>query len=197
MTDGASSTTPAKRRNWWKVGFFLMLVLFEGAREWAVIASAEKAQPIAMKHIFRYQGFVSAKGRWLRSDGGSPIVPGTVTIECVAEQRQCIEASVSSSGKDFYAPEIDRFDATFSDQGVQYVNDRPDCATYSVNIDTKAERAIATRIRKPNPSNAMCANLEPRIAMELGGGFIPGVHPTEGHFVPLLDLLIGVFKLFD
>ena len=66
----------------------------------------------------------------------------------------------------FFPPELDWFDATFSPEGVSYTNDHPDCALYSVRIDTKTERAFATRERKHNPSNEMCAKMEKRIAME-------------------------------
>ncbi len=187
----------AKSQNWWKVAFFVALIAFELAREVAVLAAAREAQPNTLKSIFSTDSFVTARGSWVRSDGGSPIVPSTVTIECRNEIKQCVEASATAREGYFYAPELAWFDATFTPEGVSYINDNPDCSRYFVRIDTRTERAFATRDRKANPLNDMCTKMEKRVAMELGDGDPVKRNVLDEHFVPILQGLIGVLKLFD
>lgn len=180
--------TPARRqRNWWKMAFFVMLLMFELAREWAVIASAEVAQPNAPASLFSYSGYTIAEGRWRRLDGGSPIVPSTVAIDCRREHGRCIEATTTISDRYVYAPKLDWFDATFSQDAITYENDVPDCARYSVRLDLKLKKVFAVRERKDNPSNPTCAKLEPQIEMHLSDGHEGDRNPLEGHFVPLFS----------
>jgi len=199
MTDTIALKPPRKRRNWWKIGFFVMLIAFELAREVAVIGSDQQAQPNASKLVFTFDNgrYITASGRWKRSDGGDRLQPGTVTIECRRDRGQCVEAMVNSIDTSYFAPTLDWFDATFTDRGVRYVNDNAACARYEVVIDTVQKRAFATRERKPNPANPMCKNLEDRIAMELGDGFEPVSDSLKGHSAPLFQIIIGVFKAFD
>lgn len=201
MATQANEVTAAralKPRNWWKAGFFVMLIAFELARELAVVNAAQEAVPAVGKYISAYGNVVTATGSWHRSDGGSPIVAGAAKIECFRETNLCIEAQVTANDEYFQAPSIDIFPAKFSGTSVSYTNDNPDCARYSVLIDAKTERAIATRDGKENPKNEFCKKLEKRVAMELGSSWDrPRNDPTTEHFVPLLRLLFGVFKLFD
>ncbi|MBB5709447.1 hypothetical protein [Sphingomonas xinjiangensis] len=192
-----SELQPGNRRNWWKVAFFIAVILLEFTREFAVLNNAEGAQPSAMKTIFKLRDTVIASGRWLRSDGGDQLTPGLVKIECRQETRQCVEASVSANDKYFHAPDLNWFDAEFSPAGVSYVNDNAECARYSVTIDLKQDRAYATRVRKPSPSNPLCANLEPKIAMELGDGYVRNDDPLKGHFVPFLQVVVAIFKVLS
>lgn len=198
MSVGTEFAAERKRRwNWWKVAFFIALIAFELAREFAVIANDQAAQPNTSKSIFGNENYIAARGSWLRSDGGSPIIPGAVTIECRKETGQCVEASVSAGEVYFYAPELDWFDAKFTPEGVTYLNDNPDCARYTVRIDTVTDRAFATRDRKANPLNDMCVNMEKRVAMELGDGGPRKFDASGEHFVPLISALVGALDLFD
>jgi hypothetical protein len=197
MSDEGRALGRRRSWNWWKIGFFVMLIVFELTREFAVLAATERAQPSALKTIFGHDGYVVARGRWLRSDGGSQIVPGTVTIECRRETGQCVEASVSTIDKSFLPPELDWFDATFTPDSVSYVNDNPACARYAVRIDLAQERAFATRDRKANPTNEMCAKMEERVAMELGDGYVSDPEPFKGHFVPLIQLVVASLHTFS
>lgn len=198
VTDQVITKPEAKRRNWWKVGFFVMLIAFELARELVVVNAAEGAIPSAGKYVSTYGNLLTATGSWQRSDGGSPIVSSTVKIDCFRDTSLCIEAQTTSNEKYFHVPSIDIFPATFSGTSVSYTNDNPDCARYSVLIDAKTERAIATRERKENPKNDFCKKLEKRIAMELGSSWDrPSTDPTKEHFVPLLQLVLSLVKLFD
>lgn len=89
--------------------------------------------------------------------------------------------------KFIYAPTIDRFDASFESDAVTYENDIPDCATYSVRIDFKLNKVMAVRVRKDNPKNPNCANLEARVETQLGDGY-ESIDPAKGHFVPIFSL---------
>ena len=65
---------PKKRWNWWKYGCIAALVLFEGAREIAVLAASEPAQPSVLKSVANYGGYVTAQGRWWRVELASTLV---------------------------------------------------------------------------------------------------------------------------
>lgn len=183
-----------RRRNWWKIGFFLMLVLFEFAREWAVLASFPEPKIATNAYVGSYGGFTTAKGRWVRLDGGGSMVPSAVNIECSQERGECLEVVANMMDGYLGSPEVDRFDATFGSDAVSYENDNPDCAKYRVRIDLKLKKVIAVRERKDNPKNEMCAKLEPRIEMTLGDGYQRNEDPTAGHFVPLIDALGFVLR---
>lgn len=196
MTDTVvADPKPRRRWNWWKIAFFVLLVVFEITREVAVLASDQRAEPSAIKTIYSNDGYVTARGRWIRSDGGSPIMAGVVSIECRRETGQCLEASVTSNKQYYSPPELDWFDAKFTIDGVSYVNDNPECARYAVRIDTAQKRVFATRDRKSSPTNSRCQKMEERVAMELGDGYVRDPDPFKGHFVPLLSLLVGSLKL--
>lgn len=128
-----------RRRRWngWKIAFFVVLILFELAREVAVLEGAQGAVPNGTAIVFSYEGSATAKGRWSRIDGGGRLMPAVVTIDCRKELGRCVEASTMISDKYVYAPELDWFDATFGDDAISYENDIPNCARYSVRIDLK------------------------------------------------------------
>ena len=194
-SDTSDGISAKRQRNWWKVAFFVALFAFELAREFAVLASAEVAEPNATLQVFGGEGFATARGRWTRSDGGDPLVRATVNIECYRDRGECIEASTMMRGIYVYAPEIDRFAASFTDGAVTYENDIPDCAKYSVRIDLRMERVFAVRERKENPTNPNCAQLERRIDMQLSDSY-QSSDPLEGHFVPLFYVISKVVSIF-
>jgi hypothetical protein len=157
-----------------------------------VLESAQGAQPNTSAQLFSYGGYVRAQGCWKRIGGGGALVPGTVTIECQQATGRCLEASVTVGEQTFYAPEIDWFDARFTQDAVSYENDRPDCARYSVRLDLKMQKVFAVRERKENPSNASCANLERRIEMKLGAGFESSLTAFDEHFVPIIGTIVSL-----
>ena len=59
MTGEQSVSSDKKRvsRNWWKVAFFVSLVVFEVTREYAVVASSTAAQPNTMANLFRLRTY--------------------------------------------------------------------------------------------------------------------------------------------
>lgn len=172
-------------RNWWKIGFFVMLFLFEAAREWAVAVSSEPPKISTSLFVNRVNTLVSATGRWKRIDDGSKLIPGSVRITCWQNEARCYETGYNVLNGYAGTPSLDIFDATFSDEAVTYSNDVPDCARYSVRIDLELEKVFATRVRKDNPDNPNCSALEKRVEMTLGDGFEYD-DPFEKHFLPLL-----------
>lgn len=188
MSDGADP--PRKRsRNWWKYAFFLTLVAFELTREVAVLATTGGAVPNTRASVFSMDGYVSAQGTWVRTDGGERLVPVTTTIQCTRESGQCLEANTRIMDDDVFAPELDTFAATFTPEAVTYENSRPDCARYTVRIDLRLEQAFAVRERQDNPTNPDCRMLERRITMQLGNGYETYRPTIDGHFVPIIWLL--------
>lgn len=180
--------------NWWKIAFFVALLAFEVARELLVISHGPHAHPTMNSVIFGNERFASASGTWRRTDGGGDLVPASVKIDCFADQGRCVEASAMILDDSVLAPEMDWFDASFSDGLVTYANNMPDCASYIVRIDTKLEKVTALRERKDNPKNPNCSKLERRIGMELVEGGPREKDPLEGHFVPVFQLLAAIFS---
>lgn len=194
MTGFDQPAESKRKRNGWKIAFLVMLILFEIAREWAVIVSFQAAQPNATAHVFSSEGYTVAQGRWKRIDGGSPIVPSIVTIDCRRELGKCVEATTTMSELYVYAPQLDWFDATFAADAVTYENDVPECARYSVRIDLKLSKAFAVRERKSAPANPECAKLEPRVEMQMADGYDSAKNPADGHLVPVFAAIRAVMN---
>lgn len=191
-----------KRRNWWKYAFFVMLFLFEGAREVVVLESDTKAKPNVqeLQWVFGPAGFriINAEGMWQRVDGGEKLAPSTVHIECNEERKECLEVTASMIGDSVFVPDLMRFHATFAPDVVSYENDFPACAKYQVRVDLRLKKVFAVREKKVVPKNqaALCNTLlEDRIAMQLAASGYE--QPSlNGHFVPLFSALVYVSKLF-
>lgn len=184
-----------RRWNWWKVGFFVLLVLFEGAREIAVLEANAPAEVATLASVVGTDGYVVANGRWNRIDGGSQLAPTSVRIECRKEEARCYEVSYNINGQYAGSPELAMFPATWGIDQVSYENDDAACARYSVRIDQKIEKVFALRERKDNPSMAGfdCSKLERRVEMTLTNGYEPHDDVWKGHFVPILSTLVAVF----
>ena len=120
------------------------------------------------------------------------LVPTVVTIECERVTGSNLEASANRTDRYVYAPELDKFDASFAADSVTYGNNVPDCARYSVRIDLKMEKVFAVRERKSNLGNPRCSSLEPRVEMQLSDGYDLGNDPLEGPFVPILRILASL-----
>jgi hypothetical protein len=183
-------------RNWWKVGFFVMLFLFEFAREWAVLSTYAPPKFSVSKHIGRVETLVSATGRWRRTDGGSALIPGAVRITCWEDRGVCHEISYNIFNGYAGTPDMSTFEAKFTGDRVTYENDVPACARYQVTIDLNVERAFALRERKSDTVDSGCRSLERRVEMELGDGWDTN-SPTKGHFVPLFSIVRAGFEFFD
>lgn len=193
-SDLNDSSKPAVKRNWWKLGFFVCLVLFELVREFAVVAGATGARPSVMALLYSSDGYVRAQGSWKRIDGGDQLIPTVVTIECDRQTGVCLEVSANINDNYVSAPEIDRFNATFADNSVTYENDNPDCARYAVRMDLVMKKVFSVRERKENRKNPNCKLLESRIEMQLSDGLDLQRDPLKGHFVPMLQLLSYIAK---
>lgn len=181
------------RFNWWMLAFLVSLLAFEIMRELLVIATNEpKVGDNLVIHGNDSLGYASARGQWVRSDGGSPILPGTVTIDCFKQENMCIEASSTYMPNSRSAPIfVETFKPTeFDASGVTYENDEPGCAKYTVRIDLAQKRVLATRTRKANSSMPNCAKLEERVAMELGSGFDQiNSNWMSNHFLPVFNTI--------
>jgi hypothetical protein len=96
------------------------------------------------------------------------------------------------------APDITNYDATFTPDGITYENDFPICVHYSTRIDLKLNKVFAVRERKQGvkgPGTDACSKLEDRLEMQLGDGFDPARDKID-HIVPLMQIVIGVLKIF-
>lgn len=68
MPESAESKSWLKRRNWWKIGFFVMLVAFEFMREIAVLSANSPPAISGNAFVSELGPFVMARGRWVRLD---------------------------------------------------------------------------------------------------------------------------------
>ena len=186
---------PAKR-NWWKLAFFVMLVLFEIAREIAVLASAQVAKPSSFSFVSNFGDYVSATGTWKRIDGGERLLPVTVSIECQENTGKCIEAYTSMIQNTVFAPDISTFDAKFTPDMVTYENNLPTCVKYLVRIDRKIEKAFSVRELKDGTNKTDCPKMEKRIEMQISNGLDKSEPIIQDHFVPIIDTISYFAKLF-
>lgn len=83
-------------------------------------------------------------------------------------------------------PDVSTYSATFTPEAINYQNDDPQCARYSVRVDLKLKKVFALRERKDMPDNEMCRQLERRVEMTLGKGYQPNAKPFGDHWVPLM-----------
>ncbi|WP_448661730.1 hypothetical protein ACG3SL_13760 [Sphingomonas sp. CJ20] len=195
MTDGITKKIRFYQRwNWWKVGFFVMLVLFEFAREIAVLGVATKAQPNVAASVTSFQGYTVAKGRWTRVDGGGALMPATVTIQCVRERSECVEAAVRVLGTYVSAPDVNIYPATFTKDSISYESAHHLCVTYSTRIDLKLQKVFAVRDKKANATEPLCRPTEARVEMQLGNGFDADREPLKSHFVPLISAFAAILN---
>lgn len=173
---------------------FFILALFEFTREIAVLASDPEPKIAILAYVGSTHGYTSAKGRWIRINGGGKIVPGATSITCNETEGRCIEATASVFNGYVSEPTIDAFNATFGPDAIVYKNDDPRCARYDVRIDLRLKKVFAVRERKSNPKNEMCQKLEQRIEMTLDDGYQRNDEPLGDHFVPVIRLFGWLFR---
>lgn len=195
METAAANKSWWQRRNWWKIGFFVLLFIFEFTREIAVLVSNDQSRIAVSANVFSVGGYTTASGQWVRTDGGERLLPTSVLIECNEDRAECLEVTTHMLTGSIGTPVIDRFKAEFAPGVVRYENENPDCARYSVRIDLDLEKVIALRERKPNSQNVNCQILEQRVEMALGNSYDNLEDPLEGHFVPLIGAIAGLSKM--
>jgi hypothetical protein len=179
-----------KLLNWWKVAFFVMLLVFEVTREIVVIQNAVPVQPNVKVSLFDATDFTSVSGIWKRTDGGSELLPVLVTIQCRSADKFCTESTVNYDKQYVFPPELTRLDAEFQPDMITYVNDTPLCVQYITRLDLKLKKVSMVRQAKPSVGK-MCKGNEERIEATLADGFVPAEYYTKGHFLPILS----AFKL--
>lgn len=190
----ADAVTPRGQR-WWKIGFFVLLFVFEFTREVAVMNAYQTPQLAVLKLVKHYGQFVMAEGRWIRSDrGGDRLIPLMAVIRCDRETSKCEETTVNTHDNYVNTPDTSRYEATFTPDMVSYVNDDADCVRYTTRIDLKMENASQMRERKPS-TNPQCAIMEKRMEMRLDDGYQheDSKVALKGHFLPIIQALIALF----
>jgi len=177
--------------NWWKIGFFVMLFLFEGAREVAVASAYAPPKIANLPSVARTGTLVRAEGSWKRINEGSALLPGAVAITCWQDEGKCYETSYLYIGGYSGMPNLDVYDAKFTDNAVTYGEAESSCVHYAVRIDLDLKRVFATRERTGDAKDPACSNLEPRIEMTFADGSEP-YFPAKEHFLPIMSAL-GLF----
>lgn len=184
-----------QRRNWWKIGFFVMVIAFEFTREVAVLSINASTSIIGNAWVDDTDRYVFARGKWTRLDKDEDLVPASVSIECDKALKECMEASVMILDNAVGTPSVSRFPASFEQDVVSYENNAPACVTYSTRIDLKLKRVFSVRQQKEGPKGELCQGNEERIEMVLGDGWRTKEDPLEGRFLPIMSLLATIAKL--
>lgn len=184
-----------QRRNWWKIGFFAMLVAFEFTREVAVLSINSPTTIIGNAWVSETERYVFARGKWTWLDKEEDLVPASISIECDKALRECMEASVMILDNAVGTPNVSRFPASFDQNSVIYENSTAACVTYSTRIDLKLKRVFAVRQQKQDAEGELCEGTEDRIEMTLGDGWRNKKDPLEGHFLPIMSLLAAFAKV--
>lgn len=195
--DSGTEMIASKHLNWWKVAFFMALLAFELARESAVLASAEEPTLSGTYQVSNSMGIVTARGRWKRTDGGDPLVPSLVNIDCREDTGRCVEASTTVWDNHVNMPDLDYYAAKFTPAAVLFESNLPTCVKYSIRIDLKLKKVFALRERKMDITDPYCNTIERRIEMQLAEPSEPNAKPSKGHFVPLLDMIVGLVAMID
>jgi hypothetical protein len=198
--DDQTTTNRAKGRKFLIVLLVVALVAFEVMRELYVLEVNRPVQLMGPSlQVYGDSDFAQAEGVWRRSDGGSPIMPGTVVIECFRKWGSCIEVNNT------YMPGIPLLDSLmevqpiseFSDRAVAY-EQSAECVDYQVRIDLAQKRVIATRDKKPNLPKGTCDALEDRVVMEMVSGDSPVERVdatwTKNHFLPIYRALLPLLR---
>lgn len=198
MTDAIVRPSWWRRWNWWKIGFFVLLVLSEGAREIIVLEAHAPAEVSTMASVMSFADRTIARGRWNRLDDGDALMPSSVLIDCRREEARCYEVSYSVNGNYAGSPDLSIYPARWGDDQISYENADPVCVRYSVRIDLKLEKVLAVRERKAKPDPAMagmmdCSKIEPRMEITLTNGYLPLPNVGKGHFLPMFSLFMLVF----
>ena len=184
-----------KRRNWWKIGFFVLLFVFEVSREIIVIQADASAKPSVSFHLFRFRDFTSAEGVWKRTDNGGKMSSAIIKVECNQSQGSCTMVDVQMNELWVSPPNISRFDAKFTPDSITFDDDSAECVTLKFRIDLTLKKVNAIREQKPNtPDNELCGKIEKRIDLTLANPDYSD-SPTDKHFLPILSVLAAILKL--
>jgi hypothetical protein len=175
----------------WKVAFFATLAVFEITRELLVVQTNQPPTFAVMKSVSTTGDFTAAEGQWVRTDGGTKLVPSVTRIECNRAERTCREIGVNAITTSVGPPDTEVFPAAFRDNFIEYTKDY-DCVRYLVRIDTRLERVEEVRERKRS-ENTLCNGLEQRIESRLDDSWNADEEPLKGHFVPILAAFRALF----
>jgi hypothetical protein len=182
--------------NWWKPAFIVTLIAFEITREIAVLNAEGLQVAIGVENIYRDQGggYIRADGLWQRTDGGDRLVAMPTTILCDRTlELECTVASSMVSSGYVHIPRLDRLDATFTETGVEWLEDSPLCYTNFVRIDAVKNLVTATRKSKRS-KDPLCKGTEDLIQSKLGGYDLAAEEAKrDEHFLPVLRMVATIF----
>lgn len=185
--------------NWWKIGFFVMLFVFEVTREIAVQAG-DPYPGVPFNDVSQLSdgSVVTAEGQWERVVGGSddPLIPTAVRIQCWRDIEACLVATEDSvPGQAIMLPFIDRLPATFTPSAVEFTDDTAICVTWRYRIDTVRHVTVGVGTSKHSPL-APCRGIEERMVTHLAGWSNANFEAWQHrHFLPVMQGLGALFSL--
>lgn len=191
-------------RNWWKIGFFVLLFFAEVAREILVLAWPVEAEPIVHENVLTYEGYAGATGIWRRTDGGDLANIISLNLDCYRERGECYEAAYSVDGLTVFQPSLNIYPATFTDEAVTFTDASPVCTSYSTRIDLKSKKVTRVRVNKllvaddlTPEMKELCETSEDRLEMELSGYKIQdAMKKRDEGFVPVIAVARAMLSVF-
>lgn len=187
------------RWNWWRIGFLVMLVVFEFTREFAVLESDVHPNIAIGSAISQRLGdgdLVTASGV-LQRDDGQEVRPNAIEIECHRDIGTCVTAQVHFDFGYVSTPDIDIIPATFTNTGAEFTDTFAYCTQVFYRIDGVHNVTTAVDSMKQPRDPVGCPHVVPTIAMHLSGPDFSHMHPLENHFVPLLRLVEAIINAFN
>ena len=166
------------------IAFLVLLIAFEVAREFAVVAAATPPKPGVVAAVTQRGENIEATGRWNRLGKGKQEVPTAVTIVCSSSKGTCIEATTNFydfNNKMVGPPLVEEFPATFSDNQITYLDDTASCYEATVSIDLELERVTSHREATPNNIYCQGSLLDPPSDESLTDGNVPVNDLLDGH----------------
>lgn len=135
-------------RNRWKAAFFVLLALsalaIELAREAANFAGARLPSGPPMS-VMATPEYAIVQGSWVRTDGGSVLMPNSVLIQCDAGTMQCNEAQAQvmvSPGFRYLDVISQNYPVTaWTADSITYAKGDAGCVNYTTRIDIAQQRA--------------------------------------------------------
>ncbi|MBS0481656.1 MAG: hypothetical protein JSR96_05775 [Proteobacteria bacterium] len=181
-----------RRLNWWKIGFFFMLFIFEICREIIVLQLDWKATPEVGYEILQDGDRTVATGFWKRTDNKEPMDGVPVSIQCDAKRGTCILVYLHLEGLNVSAPDILDLPARFTRGSIYFVDHKEYCVDGPIQIDL-----IKKIVRHWHQSNCKNKSKNEYIEYILGGHLDSNFQNKsydEEHFVPVIFLIKPIFK---
>lgn len=108
-----------------------------------------------------YGGYAFIKGTWIIENDEQTFPLQTTEIECIQDQKICIEATAQVGFGGMLFVHLDEYEITsWTSTHIIFKNTAPVCVEYIYSVDLITKRVTATRTPKKLSSKESCAEFE-------------------------------------